>query len=409
MSFWDEASMTQPWRGRVGTFLLALAVAAGIGYGFLPRPVAVDLVAAHKGSLAVTVDEEGKTRIRERYVIAAPVAGEARRITLKVGDAVKAGQVVALIDPSPSASLDPRARAQAAARVQAALASLQAARENARSAEAEAKLAEQDLMRAEALGRDKFLSPAAVDQARARQQADQATRQAAEYAVQVARHELEAARAALLQATALAKGAPAETLRVTAPVAGDVLGVPHESEGVVQPGQPLLEVGNPHSLEVVVEVLSTAAVKIRPGSRVLLERWGGEGTLQGRVRVVEPAGFTKISALGVEEQRVRVIADFTSPAEQWQRLGDAYRVEASFVLWQGDDLLLIPTSALFRHDDGWAVFLAREGRARLTPVEIGQRNGLTAQVLQGLKAGDRLIAYPDDKIADGVRVKARPQ
>lgn len=401
--------MTKSRRGRIASILLALLLAAAIGYGFLPRPVAVERALVHKGQLAVTVDEEGKTRVRERYVITAPVVGQARRVTLKVGDAVAAGQVVALIDPAPAASLDPRARAQATARVEAARAALSAAGETARGAEAEARLAEQELARAEALGQEKFLSPAAVDQARARHQAGQAARQAAAYSAQVARHEVEAARAALLRATALAKGAPAETLRVTAPVAGRVLGVPRESEGAVQPGQALLEIGNPRSLEVVVEVLSTAAVKIPVGASVLLDRWGGEHTLEGRVRVVEPTGFTKVSALGVEEQRVRVIVDLVSPPEQWRQLGDGYRVEARFVLWRGDNLLLVPTSALFRHQDGWAAFVVEAGRAALRPVRIGPRNGLAAQVLEGLREGEAVIAHPDDKIADGVRVKARSE
>lgn len=395
------------WRGRVAYLLLALALAAAIGYGFMPRPLAVELAPARKGELAVTVDEEGRTRVRERYLVAAPVAGQARRISLKVGDAVAAGQVLAWIDPAPAASLDPRSRAQAAAQVEVARAALRAAAETARGAAAEAKLAEQELTRAEALAREHFLSQAAVDQARARHQAGQASRQAAEYAVTVARHQVEVARAALLQAATLAKGGPAETLRVTAPVAGQVLSVPRESEGAVQPGQALLEIGNPRALEVVVEVLSTAAVKLVVGAQVLLDRWGGEHPLEGRVRVVEPTGFTKVSALGVEEQRVRAIVDITSPPEQWRALGDGYRVEASFVLWRGDDLLLVPTSALFRHGDGWALFVAEADRARLTPVKIGQRNGISAQVLDGLRVGARVVAYPDDKIADGVRVKAR--
>lgn len=402
-------SVTKSWRGRIGYLLLALVVAGGLLYGFMPRPVAVELIPARTGHLAVSVDEEGKTRVRERYVVAAPVAGQVRRITLKVGNAVAAGQVVALIDPAPSASLDPRTRAQALARVDGAQAALKVAGENVRSAQAEAVLAQQELSRTESLAKEKFVSQAAVDQARARLQAGQATRQAAAYSVQVARHEVEAARAALIQATSLARGGPAETIKVTAPVAGHVLAVPHESEGVVQPGQALVEIGNPQTLEVVVEVLSTAAVKIKEGATLLLDRWGGEQTLEGRVRVVEPAGFTKVSALGVEEQRVRVIADITTAPEVWQSLGDGYRVEASFILWQGDDLLLVPTSALFRHQDGWALFTARAGRAHVTPVKIGQRNGLDAQVLEGLKAGDQVIAHPDDKIADGVRVKARGQ
>ncbi len=401
--------MNKSWRGRLGPLLLALAVAAGLVWGFMPRPLSVELVPAYQGSLAVTVDEEGKTRVQERYVVAAPVAGQVRRITLKVGHAVAAGQVVAWIDPLAAASLDPRTRAQAQARVEAAQASLQGAREQVGSAEAEAQLARQELDRVATLVAEKFVSRAALDQAQARLQAGQANRQAAEYAVQAAHHEVEAARAALLQVTRLAQARPGETLQVTAPVAGQVLAVPHESEGVVQPGQPLLEIGNPASLEVEVEVLSTAAVKIAPGGRVLLDRWGGAEPLEGRVRVVEPAGFTKVSALGVEEQRVRIIVDITTPPEVWQALGDRYRVEASFVLWQGDDLLLVPTSALFRHQEGWAVFVAREGRAHLTPVQIGQRSGLAAQVLAGLKAGEQVIAHPDEKVADGVRVQARGQ
>jgi HlyD family secretion protein len=247
-----------------------------------------------------------------------------------------------------------------------------------------------------------------VDQARSRLQASQASRQAADYRVQVASHDVVVARAALTEASAPAGAGSPATLAVTAPVAGRVLAVPHESEGVVQPGQPLVEIGNPASLEVLVEVLSTAAVKIRPGARVLLDRWGGPGTLQGRVRVVEPAGFTKVSALGVEEQRVRVLVDIVSPAGDWNSLGDGYRVEAAFVLWEGDDLLLAPTSALFRKGEGWALYAEEHGRARLREVEVGQRTGLQTQIVGGLKAGDRVIAHPDEKIEEGTRVKARP-
>lgn len=399
------------WRGRIVYLLIALALIAAIGYGFMPRPVPVELVAARKGDLAVTVEEEGKTRVRERYVVAAPVAGQARRITLKVGDAVAAGQVVAFIEPARSPSLDPRSRAQARARVESAQSSLLAARENARAAAAEARLAEQELARAESLGKASFVSQAAVDQARSRLQASQANRQAADYAIQVAQHEVAVARAALTEADAPATraGRSPEILAITAPVAGRVLAVPHESEGVVQAGQSLVEIGHPGTLEVMVEVLSTSAVKIGVGSKVLLDRWGGGRTLQGRVRVVEPAGFTKVSALGVEEQRVRVLVDIVSPGEEWKSLGDGYRVEAAFVLWEGSDLLLAPASALFRRGDGWAVFVAEAGRARLRDVKVGERNGLEAQVLDGLKAGEEVIAHPDEKIAEGTRVVARPK
>lgn len=395
------------WRGRIAYLLLALVVIAGIGYGFMPRPLPVDLVAARKGTLAVTVEEEGKTRVRQRYVVAAPVAGQVRRIALKVGDRVAAGQAVASIEPARAASLDPRSRAQADARVEATRAALLGARENARAAAAEARLGEQELARTEALVKAGFVSQAALDQGRSRLQAGQATRQAADYAVQVAQHEIAVARAALLQAGATPAAGAGATLAVIAPVAGDVLAVPHESEGVVQAGQALLEIGNPETLEVVVEVLSTAAVKIAPGSRVLLDRWGGDAMLEGRVRVVEPAGFTKVSALGVEEQRVRVLVDIAAPREQWRQLGDGYRVEARFVLWEGADLLLIPTSALFKQGEGWAVFVADGGHARLRKVRIGQRNGLDAQVLDGLRVGDKVIEHPDDKLKDGIRIKPR--
>jgi HlyD family secretion protein len=223
----------------------------------------------------------------------------------------------------------------------------------------------------------------------------------------VARFDLETARAAAASTTRLRGGGAADELQVRAPVAARVLRLQHESEGPVAAGQPLLEIGNPASLEAEVEVLSTEAVKIATGSKVILDRWGGDQVIEGAVRVVEPGGFTKISALGVEEQRVRVIVDFTSPREAWARLGDGYRVEARFVLWEGDDVLQLPASALFRHGDGWAVFALEGGRARLTPVRIGQRAGLATQVLSGINAGSRVAAHPDESIRDGVRVKPR--
>lgn len=392
-------------RARIGIALLAAAVAAGLMYGFAPRPVPVDAAVVTRGPLAVTVEEEGRTRVRERYVIAAPVTGHLRRITLEVGDPVKAGQVLAMIEPLRSDALDPRSRIQAEARVQAAEAALAAAQENARAAAAQDDLAREELARAESLHRSGFISAQALDRARTEARRSQAARLAAEHAVNVARFELKTARAALAQGSRLP--IPGEIFPVRAPVDAQVLKLVRESEGPVQASQPLLEIGNPQALEVEVEVLSTQAVKIAPGAKVLFDRWGGDGTLRGVVRVVEPAGFTKISALGVEEQRVRVIADFTSPPGQWQRLGDGYRVEARFVVWEDDDVLQIPASALFRHDGGWAVYAVEADRAKLKPVEIGQRAGLVAQVVSGLAAGERLIRHPDDKIREGVRVKPR--
>ncbi len=396
-------------REHLGLFLLALLVVAVLLYGFLPRPVPVDLATAKKGPMVVTVEEEGTTRVMNRYVIAAPMSGYAQRIKLKVGDRVERGEVVAVLEPSRSNALDPRARAQARAQVRAAQAALGAAQEKARAATADTQLARQELQRTERLAQARFLSQSVVDQARTNVSRTEAAEQAAEHQVNVARFELETARMALARSEALEAGGAAETLNVRAPVTAQVLKVTHESEGTVQAGEPLLEIGDPKSLEVEVELLSTAAVKIAPKSRVILDRWGGEQPLQGAVRIVEPAGFTKISALGVEEQRVHVIVDFTSPRELWQRLGDGYRVEAQFVVWEGADVLQIPASALFRHDSGWAAYVLQDGRAHLRALQIGQRTGLKAQVLDGIKAGEQVVTHPDDKIKDGVRVRPRTQ
>jgi len=385
----------------------AALVVVGLAIGFMPRAVPVDVAEVKRAPLTVTVEEEGKTRVRERYLVSAPVAGYARRIDLKAGDAVAAGQVLAVIEPARPVALDPRTRVQAQAQVSAAQAALAAAQENARAAAAAAQLAQQERVRAESLRQSNFVSAQALDAARTAETRARAAEQAAQYAVRVARFDLETARAAAASAAQLQRGGTAEALQVQAPVAARVLRVQHESEGPVAAGQSLLEIGNPESLEAEVEVLSTDAVKIATGSKVVLDRWGGNPPIEGRVRVVEPGGFTKISALGVEEQRVRVIVDFTSPREAWARLGDGYRVEARFVLWQGKDVLQLPSSALFRNGEGWAAFRLEGSRARLTPVEIGQRAGLATQVLSGLKAGDRVVAHPDETIREGVRVKPR--
>ncbi len=394
-------------RAKIGMLAMAALVAAGLVIGFMPRAVPVDIAEVTRGPLTVTVEEEGKTRVRERYLVSAPVAGYARRIDLKAGDAVAAGQGVAAIEPARSVALDPRARAQAQAQVSAAQAALAVAQENARAAGAAAHLAQQERTRAESLRQSNFISTQALDTARTAETRARAAEQSAHYAARVARFDLETARAAAASTVRLQAGGAAEVLQVRAPVAARVLRLQHESEGPVAAGQPLLELGNPESLEAEVEVLSTDAVRIATGSKVMLDRWGGDRTIEGRVRVVEPGGFTKISALGVEEQRVRVIVGFTSPREAWARLGDGYRVEARFVLWEGHDVLQLPGSALFRHGKGWAVFRLDGRRARLTPVEIGQRAGLATQVLFGLKAGDRVVAHPDETVRDGVCVKPR--
>ena len=394
-------------RAKIGMLAIAVLVAAGLVYGFMPRAVPVDLAEVTRAPLTVTVEEEGKTRVRERYTVSAPVAGFVRRIALKAGDAVAAGQALAVIEPARAVALDPRSRAQAQAQVSAAQAALAAAQENARAAAAGAQLAQQERVRAESLRQSNFVSAQALDSARTAETRARAAEAAAQHAVRVARFDLETARAAVASTARLQAGGAAERVQVRAPVAAHVLKLLHESEGAVVAGQPLLEIGDPASLEVEVEVLSTHAVKIAPGSKVILDRWGGAQPVAGTVRVVEPSGYTKISALGVEEQRVRVIVDFSSPREAWARLGDGYRVEARFVLWEGQDVLQLPTSALFRQGEGWAAFVLDGRRVRLTPVEIGQRAGLASQVMAGLKAGDRVVAHPDETIEDGVRVKSR--
>lgn len=394
-------------RARIGFAALAVAVAGGLWLGFHPPAVPVDIATVTRGPLVVAVEEEGKTRVRDRYVVSAPIAGYVRRIDLRAGVAVRAGQALAVIEPSRAAALDPRTQAQAEAQVKAAEAAQSAAQENARAAAAQSDLARQELARTDSLRQQNFVSQQAQDRARSEWQRGQAAKLAADHAATVARYELDVARAALARTAGLGGGRAADTVTVRSPVDAQILKLVRESEGAVQAGQPLVEIGNPEALEVEVEVLSTQAVKIAPGTRVRFDRWGGDAALAGVVRVVEPSAFTKVSALGVEEQRVRVIVDFASPREQWARLGDGYRVEARFVVWEGADVLQVPAGALFRHRGGWAMFRVADGRAQLVLVEIGQRAGAAVEVKSGVAAGDPVIAHPDDRVEDGVRVKAR--
>ncbi|MEJ2061455.1 MAG: efflux RND transporter periplasmic adaptor subunit, partial [Gammaproteobacteria bacterium] len=336
-----------------------------------------------------------------------PVTGVAQRVELEVGDNVKRGQHLLSIEPLRPTVLDPRERAQAQARVAAAEASLRAAEENARAAKTEAELAERESARISKLCQIQCASQQEQDQAAVRAQTARASQRSAQFAVKVARYELEAARTALTYTAGKQGGKPAELVPVDSPIDGRILKIEHESEGVVQPGTPLLELGDPRALEVETEVLSEDAVRIHPGTPVVYERWGGGEDLQGTVTTVEPVAFTKVSALGVEEQRVLVISDITSDTKLWRQLGDGYRVEARFILWRGDDVLQVPASALFRYGDGWAVFAVRDGRARRQQVELGHRNGLAAQIVKGLTAGEQVIVHPDDTIADGKRVRIR--
>jgi HlyD family secretion protein len=395
------------WRRKIGWILALVAIVMAIGYGFLPQPVLVDSAEVSRGALRVTVREEGKTRVVDRYVISAPVMGFVQRVKLEVGDLVRAGQIVARLEPPRSGVLDPRARAEAKARVDAAEATLEAAEESAHATAEQARYTETELGRARALFEAGTVARELLDRAETNARRAQADLLSAQANVKVAQHELDVARAALQHSAAENTGPPAELVPVVAPSAGRVLKRFRESEGVVNAGETLLEVGSPRTLEVEVEVLSSDAVRISPGTRVLFERWGGEQPLEGRVRTIEPFGFTKISALGVEEQRVLVIADFTEPREKWERLGDGYRVEAVFILWEGEDVLQVPTSALFRYQDGWAAFVIEEGRAQRRKVEVGHRSGLMAEVISGLAAGEKVIPHPSNDLEDGTEVTVR--
>ena len=302
--------------------------------------------------------------------------------------------------------LDPRSRAQTKAQVAAAESALHAAEQQAEAAEANAKLAVIEHERLKPLVEKGVISTDAYDKAATQVQTTAATQRSADFQVEVARYELQAA-TTVLEYTAADRGEPAERLPVVSPITGRVLKVTRKCEGPVRTGDMLLEVGDPAVLEVEVDVLSADAVKINLGMKVLFDRWGGEVSLEGIVRIIEPVGFTKISALGVEEQRVLIISDFTSPAEQWRRLGDGYRVEARFILWHEDDVLQVPASSLYRYQQGWAIFVVENNHAKRRVVKVGQRNGLTAQILEGVNEGEQVVNHPSDDVEDGRRVKQR--
>lgn len=379
---------------------LALAGAGALVWAFAPTPLAVDVAEVQTGPLRVTVDEDGEARAHDRYAIAAPVAGRLMRPELHEGDEVAAGHVVAEIAPLP---LSVRERDEQAARVTAAEALQREAQERVRRAQADYEQARRERERIERLVAEGFVSPQAAEQARVAEATRANELEAARYRAQSAAADVQVARAGL---TAIdAARAPGAVLQLRAPVAGRVLRVLEKSERVIGVGTPILVIGDPSRYEIVLDVLSTEAVKVRPGMPVLIEGWGGALPIHARVRLVEPAAFTKVSALGVEEQRVNVIADFVdSPGP----LGDGYRVEGRIVIWEKADALKLPTSSLFRTAAGWAVFTVEEGRARRRSVDIGQRNALEAQILGGLAAGAVVVRHPPNRLEDGARVRILP-
>ena len=391
-----------PWIAVITVLVFGLLV-----WGFWPRPVLVELVSAQRAPLTVTIEEEGRTRVIDRYIVSAPVDGVACRVQLNVGDPVEAGQVLLNISPLESRVLDPRSRAEAEARVAASKSALQAAEQQADAARASATFYRNEIKRLKPLAEQGVISRGAFDKAQMDVLTADATLRSAKHAVEVVKYEMEAAETALKYSAGTVTGEPVERVPVKSPVTGRILEMPHECEGPVTTGQELLVVGDSSQLEIVVDLLSADAVKVKPGMKVLFDRWGGDEPLVGRVRTIEPYGFTKISALGVEEQRVNVIADFLSPKEQWQRLGDGYRVEALFVVWEEEQVLQVPASSLFRLNDGWALFVVEGHRAFMREVKVGQRNGLIAQILEGVKEGDVVVNHPSDEVANGVRITER--
>ena len=393
------------WGGLCGLLV------AGLGFAFWPRPVLVDLTVAERGSLVVTADEEGQTRVRDIFVVSSPISGRVRRIESDVGDEVVAGEtIVARIEPIDPSFLDVRSEAEAKAAIQAAAAAK--ALSEAKLAEAQANLdfARADLGRARRLIQTDTISERALDEAERAFKTRTAAVATFKAELKMRDSELAKARARLVS--------PIETQRlhgscdcvsINAPVSGRILRLIRESEGVVQAGDALVEIGNPRDLEIVVDFLSTDAVKVAPGQRAIIEEWGGEDRLAGRVRRVEPYGFTKVSALGIEEQRVNVIVDFTDPPDRWKRLAHGFRVEVRVVLWEREKVLKLPLTALFRVGDRWNVFVEESGRARLRTVELGRSNGLQGEITGGLREGERVILHPSDRVSDGVRVGARSQ
>ena len=393
---------------RILVWAVLAAAATAVYFAFQPQPTEVDLAAVARGPLRVTLTEEGQTRVRERYMVSAPLAGRVLRIDHEPGDPVRAGStVLARFQPSAPGFLDSRSKAEAEARVETGEASVARARVDLDRAIAENKHAESELARYEKLHGEGLLADDRLEVARLRAETTREAVRSAESAITVEEAELATARTSLIRAS-LASSPDTGAISLRSPINGVVLQRLRESESVVPSGEPLIEVADPEKLEIVSDMLSTDAVQISEGSRVLIEQWGGDRVLQGTVRRVEPYGFTKISALGVEEQRVNVIVDFDDVRDAWEALGDGYRVEIAVVIWEQEDVLKVPTSCLFRQGDAWAVYRVDDpGIATIQEIEIGERNEREARVLSGLEEGSWVVSYPGDTLVDGAEVTPR--
>ncbi|MGF1508618.1 MAG: efflux RND transporter periplasmic adaptor subunit [Myxococcota bacterium] len=384
------------WAGLAGALTL-------VAVAYWPKPVDVESQPVRRGTLVVTVVEDGMTRIRDPYTLSSPLQGELQRLSIEAGDRIERNQILARILPGAAPLLDPRSRSEAEARVEAARAASQRADAAVKREEADARLADMELARRKALIEAQVLAESEHDRLRIGVQATRADLAAARFAARVAAHELKLAEAALRRSST--PSGAVEELVIRSPVDGVVLEVFAESKVAVVAGTAILSVGDPEGLEVVVDVLTQDAVQIEPGAHATIDRWGGAGSIPARVRRVEPRAFTDHSALGVEEQRVNVLLDLDAPKEDWERLGDGFRVEVSIVIHEADEALLVPEAALFRRSGQWNVFQIVEGRARRVEVDVGLSNGREAQLLSGLSENDRVIVYPSDYVEDGVRVR----
>lgn len=398
-------------RGRRGKIVrrVVLAIAAGatvvaIAAAFRPRPLEVEVAPATRGDLVVTVDEMGRARVRDRYVVSAPIAGNLLRMELRAGDEIDAAAIAARIVPMQPMMLDARARAETQARAIGAAASQKQASAAVARAELASQHATDELERARKLAMSDSIAPDALTRAELESRLRVADLASARFAERMASAEVDTVRAVLRRFDPAQS--PLESFEVCSPIKGRVLRVLHESAGPVQPGTPLLELGDPSALELVVDVLSADAVGIRPGAPVQVERWGGD-ELAAHVRLVEPSAFTRLSALGVEEQRVPVVVDLDAPRAKWGTLGDGFRVEVRIVTAQPRGVVMVPLASVFRHERGWAVFAAREGRARVVPVELGARSDVAVEVTRGLREGETVLVHPGERVADGARVVAR--
>jgi HlyD family secretion protein len=375
-------------------------IAAAAWLILAPRPIEIEVAEAVRGPLEVTVDQEGEVRVHDRYVIAAPVAGKLVRVNLDDGDAVAAGQTVATLEPAP---LDPRAREEAIARRAAARALVDEAQHHVGQATAALALAKRERERIEMLVAERFVSPEAAEKSRTAEQTAAEELDAARSRETAARYDEKAVEAVLL-AIPTADGREKRLVNLESPVTGKVLRILERSERTVAAGTQVMVIGDPSRFEIVADVLSTDAVKIKAGAPARLVEWGGDKSLAARVRVVEPYAFTKVSALGIEEKRVNVVLD---PVDPLGPLGDGYRVEARIVVWSEPDALHVPAAAVFRSGAGWAVFVVQDGRAQRRTVRIGQRNPFAVQILEGLSSGDLVVKYPGNQIEDGSRVQVR--